>query len=217
LKAVLLISWIPTWGNETADPLEYADHGVFFEPENIEIWTPSCIGIDSPALVYNDTSEVSFISPQFKVVAPFASTATTGLLWLEFQAAVGGMWAGPFGVVAAAAGGFAVYQLFNFIGDQNVINSHEDQGNLTYRKLHVNWFQAGGDEDIEFWPNNKTQALSIRVKALQRYHCGSLKIKIKGTLGISYWCWFIDQGFGTTVYLPIEVEPTFILPIFIRD
>lgn len=62
-----------------------------------------------------------------------------------------------------------------------------------------------------------TQALFIRLKAMERYHCGSIKVRIKGVLGVSYWVWFLDQGFGTYAYLPIEVEATFILPIFVRD
>ncbi len=204
-------------GNETADPWEYPDNPVLFEPKTIEIWTPPAVAIETPALVYNETSEVSFISPQFKVVAPFASTATTGLLWYSFQTIVGGIFAGPFGVVTAAAGGFGVYQLFNFIGDQQIVKSYEDQGNLTYRKLHSDWFKVGGDIDIGLVPNNGTEALFIRLKSVQRYHCGSIKIKIKGTLGISYLVWLLDQGFGTYGYLPIEVETTFILPIFVRD
>jgi hypothetical protein len=203
-------------GNETADPGAYTDNPVVFEPENIEIWTPPAVGIDTPALVYNDTSEVSFISPQFKVVAPFASTTTTGLLWYWFGTAVGGIFGGPFGVITASAAGFGMYELFNFIGNQQIVKSYEDQGNLTYRKLHSDGFNVDGDMGAG-GPDNRTQVLFIRLKAVQRYHCGSIKIKIKGTLGISYWCWFLDQGFGTYIYLPIEVETTFILPIFVRD
>lgn len=206
-------------GNETADPLTYADNPVSFKPENIEIWTPYGLTINQPsALVYNDTSSISFISPQFKVVAPFASTTTTGLLAYAFSGLSGGLVAGPFGVVVAGLSGFGMYQFFNFLGNQQIVTSHEDQGNSTYRMLHSDRFNVAGDMEVSVGlPNNSTQALFIRLKAAQRYNCGSIKIRIEGTLGVSYWCWFHDVGFGTYAYLPIKVETTFILPIFIRD
>jgi len=153
-------------GNETADPWAYTDNPVLFNPENIEIWTPPAVGIDTPALVYNDTSEVSFISPQFKVVAPFASTTTSGLLWYWFGTAVGGIFGGPFGVITASAAGFGMYELFNFIGNQQIVKSYEDQGNLTYRKLHSDGFNVDGDMGAG-GPDNRTQALFIRLKAVQ--------------------------------------------------
>ena len=112
----------------------------------------------------------------------------------------------------------AVGKFVAFLGNQQIVTSYEDQGNSTYRMLHSDRFNVAGDMEVSVGlPNNSTQALFIRLKAAQRYNCGSIKIKIEGTLGVSYWCWLRDQGFGTYVYLPIKVETTFILPIFIRD
>lgn len=52
-----------------------------------------------------------------------------------------------------------MYQLFNFIGNQQIIKSYEDQGNLTYRKINSDLFTAGGDLERSLgYPDNKTEA-----------------------------------------------------------
>jgi len=61
--------------------------------------------------------------------------------------------------VLATAGAFGMYQLFNFIGNQQIIKSYEDQGNLTYRKINSDLFTAGGDLERSLgYPDNKTEA-----------------------------------------------------------
>ena len=60
-----------------------------------------------------------------------------------------------------------------------------------------------------------TQAVFIRLKGINRYHCGAIKIKIKFTVAAHE----IIILAGQVVYdeYRMEIEQTFLIPIFIRD
>lgn len=70
--------------------------------------------------MFNDTSNVSFISPEFKVVSTFAGSLTTALLiYAAGEALPVTLTTGPYGalaVVAAGAAGFGVKLLFDYLG-----------------------------------------------------------------------------------------------------
>lgn len=201
-------------GGLKLDPVEgtYVDLGIMlhltspdwamFDPHTIEIFTPNqAVHIPQTALVFSDTSDTSFISPEFKVVAPFLGTATTGLLWWKF-AAMGGALAGPFGLLASIAAGVSVELFFDYLGGQTVKKTYEEPGTSTYRKLRMDPFQAGEPD----------QALFARLVPDYRFHCGSIKIVIRGTLYSMFW----HESGSYALGFPVDVEIVFVLPMFVR-
>jgi hypothetical protein len=165
----------------------------------------------------NETPTTSFVGPDWSIVGTWASSLTSALLMREFGE-IGGILAGPWGAVAAVTAGTIVRVLFNFLNNQKVVQTQKVTSNSTYlcarmsKKLwvHTETYQSGKNE-----AESGTQAVFIRLKGTNRYHCGAIKVKIKFTVAA-------HEGIilaGQVVYdeYLMEIEQTYLIPIFIRD
>jgi hypothetical protein len=76
--------------------------------------------------------------------------------------------------------------------------------------VHTETYQSGKNE-----AESGTQAVFIRLKGINRYHCGAIKVKIKFTVAAHE----IIILSGVIVYeeYRMEIEQTYLIPIFIRD
>ena len=63
-----------------------------------------------------------------------------------------------------------------------------------------------------FCSEDPAQALFARLVPDYRFHCGSIKIVISGTLSSMFWHKTGSYALG----FPVDVEIVFVLPMFVR-
>ena len=204
-------------GNQSAPPDDPRDWDVWAQITSLEIWTPDSVASPVKIVFANETPTTSFVGPDWSIVGSFAGDVTSGLLWWEFSTTEG-ILAGPWGIVAATAAGTVIKLSFNFLNGQKVIETQKVTSNSTYlcakmsKELwvHTETYQSGKNE-----AESGTQAVFVRLKGINRYHCGAIKIKIKFTVAAHE----IIILSGQVVYdeYRMEIEQTFLIPIFIRD
>jgi hypothetical protein len=208
----LYFSWKE--GNETN--FDQWDWDVWFQLTSLEIWTPQSVAAPEKIVFANETPTTSFVGPDLSIAKSFAGGITTGLLYWGFRM-IGGTLAGPFGIVAATAGGSLVEAMFNFFEGQKVVGTQQVTQNSTYLRaemkddLYVNTETGDGGNKA----NSGTQAVFIRIRGIDRYHCGAIKIKTKSIVAVRQL--IILGGQAVPVEYRMEIEQTFILPLFIRD
>lgn len=183
---------------------------LYGQPNGMEIHTPpQAVLIPPTALVYHDTSETSFISPELTVVGDFTG-AIAGAFFAHALGAIGFVTFGPIGAVggevAGAVLGEGVAQIFHYAAGQTIEKQYETPGDDTYRKLTMDPFWV---EDVG---TSKTQALFARVIPTYPFHCGSVKVTVQCQLCFLYW----RKSGGLAFGLPLDVRVTFVIPMFVH-
>jgi len=204
-------------GNQSASSSDPRDWDVWAQITSLEVWTPDSVASPVQIVFANETPTTSFVGPDWSIVGTWTGTLTSALLLHEFEE-IGGILAGPWGTVAAITAGTIVRVSFNFLNGQKVIETQKVTSNSTYlsAKMSKELFVTTESHDSgENKANSGTQAVFIRVKGINRYHCGAIKIKIKFTVAAQE-CVILA---GEVVYdeYRMEIEQTYLIPIFIRD
>jgi len=203
-------------GNQNAPDDGPWDWDVWTQITSLEIWTPESVASPEKIVFANEPQTTSFVGPDWSIVGLFAGSLTSGLLLQKFGE-IGGTVAGPWGVVAAVAAGTIVRLLFNFFNGQKVVETQKVTSNSTYlcAKMNDDLFVQTEAPDGGNKANSGTQAVFIRIKGINRYHCGAIKIKIKFMVAVQE-LWILGS-ICTPVEYQMEIEQTFLIPLFIRD
>jgi len=166
----------------------------------------------SPALVFNDVSERSFISPEWKVVGTASGMLInffiTSALYYQF---------GPAGAIAGITIAATTSQLYNFFDDQDLVAVQENPGTSTYRNfIYTDWFKtAESQEPLSPSVRSVCEGFFFRVYPTAPSHCGLISIDLKGYLYLPYFYVEPETSYGT--WLPVQVELQTSFPVFIMD
>jgi hypothetical protein len=229
----LILDWLdPLWN--TGVPQEdigikinltytyYDENSIFygmpikFHPYNIEVrlaeqgnalYMPT-----QGALVFNDVSERSFITPEWKVIGTASGMLMnffiTPTLYYEF---------GPAGAIVGVSMAAMASQLYNFFDTQQLSLVQENLGNETYRKFIMNEFKTAYPFTQEPITGSVCEGFFIRIVPSAPTHCGMISINLKGYLYLPFFTIEWDPVYGYGTWFPIDVELEITFPVFVID
>jgi hypothetical protein len=166
----------------------------------------------STALVFNDESERSFISPIWKVVG-----TESGMLINFFITSALYDMIGPAGAIVGITTAATISQAYNFLDGQNLVSVQENPGTSTYRKFaYTDWFKtAESQEPLSLPVRSVCEGFFFRVYPTAPAHCGLISVKLKGDLYLPYFYVNPETEYGTWLPVYVELETSF--PVFVTD
>ena len=188
---------------------------IWFDAYSIEVCLAeqgNALFMPSPALVFNDESERSFISPGWKVVG-----TATGMLINFFITAAAAEVFGPAGAIVGISGAAMISQLYNFFDGQDLVSVQENPGTSTYRNFaYTDWFKtAESQEPLSPPVRSVCEGFFFRVYPTAASHCGLISINLKGYLYLPYFYVNPETEYGTWLPVHIEIQTSF--PVFVTD
>lgn len=155
------------------------------------------------ALIFNDQSERSFISPGWAV--DFAGGVAGGLTAYFIAKVLGYTVFGPAGAIIGIIAGESVKQLYKFSDNEQLASVKEVEGNETYRVFQKKRLVG---------QTSMCEAFFVRIIPVAATNCGSVKVECAAVLWLPFP---MPESPAYYCYLPIAIGFSFAFPVFITD
>lgn len=155
------------------------------------------------ALIFNDQSDRSFISPGWAV--DFAGGVAGGLTAYFIAKVLGYTVFGPAGAIIGIIAGESVKQLYKFSDNEQLASVKEVEGNETYRVFQKKRLVG---------QTSMCEAFFVRIIPVAATNCGSVKVECAAVLWLPFP---MPESPVYYCYLPIAIGFSFAFPVFITD